>query len=160
MNSDSGSKTSPPTDTPERTPSVSDARLLFGETDIGFVQSVSVNETTITESDQVAIVATIQNTGERTRTFQVNLTVFGETVAIDRVSVQAGATKQVQFVQRFDAAGTYHPEIGGKRTTVRVEPRPGTLVEQTTNRTGQPGFDTMLTLVAIGLGMMAARRRR
>jgi hypothetical protein len=123
------------------------------------VRSVSVNRTTITPGDRVEIVVAVENVNDEPTTVPVELAIFGEVVAVERVTIPGGSTERVRFVQQFDAPGTYHPSVGDVGATVRVEPRSTTPTAETVVPTGQVGFGPLVALLALVLGMLAARRR-
>lgn len=122
------------------------------------VRSISTNRSTVTAGEWVEIVVLVENVNDEPRSVVVDLTLFGEVVAVERVTVPPEATERVRFVQKFDAPGTYHPSVAGVGTTIRVEERPGTLAERTVGSPGQVGFGALAALLALVIGTLVARR--
>lgn len=122
------------------------------------VRSISTNRSTVTAGEWVEIIVLVENVNDEPRNMSLDLTLFGEVVAVESVTVPRKATERVRFVQKFDAAGTFHPSVAGVKTTVRVEERPETLAERTLGSPGQVGFEAIATLLALVVGALAARR--
>lgn len=124
------------------------------------VRAVSVNRTTIAAGERVAIVVAVENVNDDPIDVPVELAVFGEVVAVENVTVPGNSTERVRFVQRFDAPGTYHPSVGDRTATVRVQPRSttaNTAAGNTTVPSGQVGFGALAALVALGTVLLRRR---
>ncbi|WP_137286964.1 PKD domain-containing protein [Halorussus salinisoli] len=85
------------------------------------IADVSANESAIAPGEQVAITATVENTGSEAGEREVALTLFGEQVATKTVEVPAHETKRVTFVRRIDAAGNYTATVGNASAELSVE---------------------------------------
>jgi PGF-CTERM protein len=131
--------------------------------DIG-VESVELNRTTLPAGGSVLVTATVTNDGTGDGTEAVGLTVFGEEVASEQVTLGVNESQTVTFVQRFDAVGEYDVLVGEERVTVTVEPNeggdsdPGGEPDDETTTT-TPGFGVVLALLALLAAALLARRR-
>jgi hypothetical protein len=85
------------------------------------VANVSVNESVIAPGEEVAVTATVRNEGSNDGERTIALTLFGEEVATERVSVSANETERVTFVRRVDAAGNYIADVGNETADFSVE---------------------------------------
>jgi PGF-CTERM protein len=118
------------------------------------VADVALNASTIAVGEQVAITATVENTGSKAGEQTVALTLFGEQVATETVEIPAGETREVTFVRQVDSTGTYTAKVGGETATFEV-------TEQGEGDDGPkapdvpvPGFGVgvaLLSLVAVAL---------
>jgi PGF-CTERM protein len=126
--------------------------------------------------EQVTVTATVENTGRADGQHEVSLSVGGEEVATQTVSVAAGETAQVTFDQTFDSGGTYEVSVGDASAEVvvkSVETQTSTTDESSgdsessetattddNNGSGIPGFGVGVSLVALlGAALLALRRR-
>jgi PGF-CTERM protein len=120
------------------------------------VTDVSVNESTIEAAGQVAITATVENAGGETGEQAVTLTLFGEELENETVQVEGGETKEVTFVRRIDASGTYTAEVGGETVEIEVTDSDDGL---TPDAPDVPGFGIGAALVALLAAALLARLR-
>jgi PGF-CTERM protein len=121
------------------------------------VADVSVNESTITAGEQVAITATVENTGDEIGEETVALTLFGEELETQTVEVDGGETADVTFVRQIDAPGTYAPSVGGESAEVEVTAADdGDLGDSAPD---VPGFGVGAALVALLAATLLARLR-
>jgi PGF-CTERM protein len=121
------------------------------------VADVSVNESTIAAGEQVAITATVENTGGEAGEQTVVLTLFGEELENETVRVDGGEKREVTFVRQIDAPGTYTAEVNGETVDVEV-------TESEDDGLGDappdvPGFGFGAALVALLAAALLARLR-
>jgi PGF-CTERM protein len=127
------------------------------------VTSLSLNQTDLTTGESVLVEAEVRNDGAAAGTGSVGLTVFGEQVTAEEVSLEPGETTTVTFVQRFDAVGEYDVIVGDQSQTVTVGTASGGTGggdpgEETTTTT--PGFGLAVAVLALlGAALLATRRR-
>lgn len=121
------------------------------------VTDLSLNSSTVIAGESVEVTATVENLGGASGSKSVALSLFGEQVATKNVSVPAGENAQVTFVQQVDAPGKYDVQVGEQTAELSVksqEKRGGA------GGTGMvPGFGIGVTLVALVIAVLLARRR-
>lgn len=123
------------------------------------VESVSMNERSIEPGDTVKISAVITNDGRLDGDYTADLTVFGERVDSQTVSVPAGESVTVTFSQTFNAPGTYEILVDGQSTEVAVAGETTRSTEDVpTSAPGQPGFTAGLALMVLCIVALVARR--
>ena len=150
---DSGSddeETETPTSTPETQPA-----------DIS-VTALEANRTTVGTGQAIEFTATVENAGDESGNYTVELELFGETVAEQTVELAGGETTTVSFVQSIDATGSYTARAGDQSVEVTVQSAAsgGTGTATQTN-TSTPGFGPVAVLLAlIALAGLAVGRRR
>lgn len=121
------------------------------------VADVSLNTSTIAAGEQVAVVATVENTGGKVGEVNVTLTMFGEELASETVRVQPGETNRVTFDRRVDAAGTYTVDVNGETAELKVQ---NSSDENGDDKApGVPGFGIGAALVALVGAALLARLR-
>jgi PGF-CTERM protein len=123
------------------------------------VADVSVNESTIAAGEQVAVTATVENTGSRTVEETVALTLFGEQVATRTVEVPGGETREVTFVRQIDAAGAYTAKVGNETAVVEVTDE-GSDDGPSAPEVPIPGFGVGAAVVALIAAVLLARLRK
>ncbi|MFC4549662.1 MULTISPECIES: PKD domain-containing protein [Halorussus] len=124
--------------------------------DAAGVTDLSLNASTISAGDSVAITATVENTATVEVTKTVTLTLFGEQLATKNVTVPAGETEQVRFVQQVASSGEYTVDVNGERRSLSVQS------DQESDgpvAPGVPGFGVGVTLVALVAAALLARYR-
>jgi PGF-CTERM protein len=139
------------------------------------IAGVSVSDDRVAPGDRAAVTATVTNDGLAEGTHEVELTVDGEVVATESVTVPADSTREVEFARSFDEPGVYQVSVGGERVEVVVEgietteattteagPATTEPTETTTESStdgGVPGFGVGAALVALLGAALLARRR-
>jgi PGF-pre-PGF domain-containing protein len=137
------------------------------------VTDATLDATTITAGESVAVTATVENTGTREGEFTANLTVDGSVVASESVSLDVGESTTVTLDATLDETGSHAVAVSGVQAgSVQVE-SPTTSTTTTTTATAttttvvtEPGgfdFVALLALVAVlvaVLGLFALARRR
>ena len=88
------------------------------------VTSLTVSPDQVAPGQEVMVSATVENVGPVEGFYEATLTVDGETVDTEAVSLAPGARQTVSFVLVKDEVGTYSVEIGGARGTLKVAERP------------------------------------
>lgn len=129
------------------------------------VENVTVNRTTVTAGEPVRVTATVVNGWSSNETRRIHLRMFGETVDSRSVTVPANSAREVSFVRRIAAPGTYEVnvrEAGTEVTVVAAEGSasaspPSGLPEVT--RIETPGFTSLAALVGLLGALLVARRR-
>jgi PGF-CTERM protein len=125
----------------------------------------------------VAVNATVRNYRTANGTFPAELRVDEEGVATENVTIDAGAAATVDFEYTPTAAGTFNVAVNDRQagqlqvatttttttttatTTVNTTTATTTTAPTTTTR-GQPGFGTLLALLAVVAAALLAARRR
>ncbi|WP_224448758.1 PGF-pre-PGF domain-containing protein [Haloprofundus salilacus] len=85
----------------------------------------SLADSTVTVGQTTDVSASVENTGDATGTYTVELTANGEVIQTQDVTVPAGESKDVSFSVAFDEAGEYDLGINGESLgllTVQDEP--------------------------------------
>jgi len=139
------------------------------------IAGVSVSDDRVAPGDRATVTATVTNDGLAAGTHEVELTVDGEVVATESVTVPADSTREVEFARSFDEPGVYQVSVGGERAEVVVEgietteattteagPATTEPTETTTESStdgGVPGFGVGAALVALLGAALLARRR-
>ena len=145
------------------------------------VTSVALSSQRVEPGKSVTVFVTVENTGRADGTRTVNLTVGGEVVATENVSVGAGEKELVSFERTFDASGVYEVSVDDEATELVVEGIETNTTTTTTTATttedatgedttststttndspGVPGFGVGVSLVALlGAALLALRRR-
>jgi PGF-CTERM protein len=150
---------------------VSDATYAVGidRPSIG-VTDLSVESQRVDADDTVSVLATVENDGRAEGTHEVRLSVGGDVVATETVSVEAGSTTDVSLSHQFEESGVYDVSVEGEDAEVvveEVESQSETSDEsgavETTDSTndsgGVPGFGVSVSLVALlGAALLALRR--
>ncbi|UPV99882.1 PKD domain-containing protein [Halorussus gelatinilyticus] len=122
------------------------------------VADVSVNESSITAGQHVAVTATVENRGSASGERTLSLSLFGEEVAAKQVNLSAGERAEVTFVRRIDAAGNYTAEVGNATAAVSVaEKRDGG--ESPSPDVPIPGFGVGVSVAALVAALLALRKR-
>ncbi|WP_254861586.1 CARDB domain-containing protein [Halovivax gelatinilyticus] len=86
------------------------------------VTSVDVSPTQIEVGDSVDVTAVVENFGDAAGSTTLSLTVDGEEVATESVSLEADEETTVEFTKAFDEAGEYNLAVDGVDAgTVTVE---------------------------------------
>jgi PGF-CTERM protein/PGF-pre-PGF domain-containing protein len=137
------------------------------------VTDVSISSQRVEPGETVTAVVTVENDGRADGTREVSLTIGGEVVATQTVSVEAGETTEVTFEHTPDASGVYEVSVDDEATELVVEgietstPTEDASDEDETDETtttndspGVPGFGVGVSLVALlGAALLALRRR-
>ena len=84
--------------------------------------SISPDEVKIGE--EVTVTITLTNTGGQSGSYEVILKIDNVVVDIEKVTLSAGAGKQVAFTTFRDSAGTYTVDVNGKTGEFTVKPAP------------------------------------
>jgi len=128
------------------------------------VEDARVNRSTVTAGGSVRITATVVNPYVTTETRRIWLVVFDEVVDAQNVTVPAGSTREVTFVRRITAPGTYEAEVNEASVTFTVvagettSEAAGTGTETTSQEA--PGFTALAAVVGLLVVAMLVRRRR
>jgi len=85
------------------------------------IAGVSVADDRVAPGDRATVTATVTNDGLAEGTHEVELTVDGEVVATESVTVPADSTREVEFTRSFDEPGVYRVSVGGERAEIVVE---------------------------------------
>jgi len=112
------------------------------------------------------VTATVENVGTGVGTHAVELTVDGEVVATETVTLAAGESTTVEFDRAFDA-GDHEVAIGSATVgTVSASEGENGMGDERNQQTkggssgsGIPGFGLPATLVALVGALLFARRR-
>ncbi|WP_276301916.1 S8 family serine peptidase [Halorussus lipolyticus] len=132
------------------------------------VSTSSLNATEVTADEAVAVTATVENVGSGEGTHTVELTVDGEVVASEDVTLASGESASVEFVRTFSAGD--HEIAVGSATAGTLSVSSATTEkgmsddrdEQTkggSSGSGIPGFGLPAALVALLGALLLARRR-
>ena len=128
------------------------------------VEDVTVNRSTVAVGQPVRITATVVNPYVTTETRRIWLIVFGEVVDAQNVTVPSGSTRQVSFVRRITAPGTYEAEVN--EATVNFTVTAGEAATSEGARTGTgtasqeaPGFTALAAIVGLLAVVLLARHR-
>ena len=136
------------------------------------VTDLSVGSASVEPGASVTVTATVRNTGHAAGEQTVELTIGGEVVATETVSVAAGETTDVTFEYAASESGVYEVAVGGQNAELVVEGVETTTtddesssVETTTatttdNSSGIPGFGVGVALVALVAAALVALRRQ
>jgi hypothetical protein len=129
------------------------------------VTDLAVADRTVTAGERFDITATVANTGYAEGSERVELVLFGEVVATERVSVPAGETATVTFTREIQAAGTYDVAAGNASTSVDViaaNDATGSTTESDGDASSAPvpGFGIGAAAFALVVAVVAALRRR
>ncbi|WP_458205807.1 S8 family serine peptidase [Haladaptatus sp. NG-SE-30] len=137
------------------------------------VADVTLSAEEVPPGEKVTVRATVENTGGSKGTFEVALTLDGETVEKKTVRVAPGKSKTVTFSRTFSEAGTYDVTVNdvsaGSIDVVQADQTTtsGSSSDDsgdggddgaTENEGGQPGFGVFVSLVALA-GFALVRRR-
>ncbi|WP_134670891.1 PKD domain-containing protein [Halorussus marinus] len=138
------------------------------------IAGLSVPGDRVAPGDRATVTATVANDGLAEGTHEVELTVDGEVVATESVTVPADSTREVEFARQFDDPGVYQVSVDDERAEIVVEgietaeatteagPATSESTETTTESTtdgGVPGFGVGAALVAVLAAALIARRR-
>jgi len=83
---------------------------------------VSLASERIRTGEPVVVEATFENTGSGEATTRANVSMFGEVVAVERVTVPAGGEETLRVERTVDAAGNYSVGVAGQERSVEVRP--------------------------------------
>gem|GEM_PF-5789366 len=125
------------------------------------VTGPSLNRTTVATDSPVAVTATVTNAGGIEGRYTLKLHMFGTVVASRQVTLQPGETRDVRFVRRVSAPGTYNVSVGDRTKALTVTGK-----SQEANSFpavsggGQPGFGVPVALLALLAAALLALRRR
>ncbi|WP_128478278.1 PKD domain-containing protein [Halorussus pelagicus] len=129
------------------------------------VTDLSVGSESVKSGESVEVTATVENTGHADATRKVELTVGGEAVTAETVSVAADETAEVTFTHALARSGVTELGVGDASAEVMVEQATtdeSNGVETTTpgNSSGVPGFGIGVALVALVAAALVALRRQ
>jgi hypothetical protein len=79
-----------------------------------------VNESTVASGDPVGVVATVANSANESRSFTLELEMFGDVVDVRDIEVPAGETRTVTFVREIQAPGEYAAAVGNASASIVV----------------------------------------
>lgn len=118
------------------------------------VTALEPDSATVAPGETVTLVATVAN--DAAVPGRADLKLVGDGVAeseteTESVRLGAGETATVEFTTRLETSGEHELRVGGRSTTVRVEPA----VVST-----QPGFGVPVALAAFALLVLSAAPRR
>ncbi|WP_276253017.1 CARDB domain-containing protein [Halomontanus rarus] len=120
------------------------------------VGDAELSESEIAAGDSVDVTATVSNTGEESGTHTAELTVDGDVVAEQDVTLEGGESDTVTFTETFDDAGEYDVAVddssAGTLTVVAEDD------DDDGDDDGLPGFGALVAIVAL-LGTIALRVR-
>ncbi|WP_232687039.1 hypothetical protein [Halobacterium zhouii] len=128
------------------------------------VVDVTVNKSTVQAGKPVGVVATVANAASESRSFTLELHMFGEVIAVRDVDVPAGETRTVTFVREIEAPGKYTAAVDGVTATVVVESAQLNDAGATTDASDldtsiRTPLGTLLPLVALAAALALAFRR-
>ncbi|WP_162524351.1 choice-of-anchor D domain-containing protein [Halobellus captivus] len=131
------------------------------------VTDANLESTEIATGDSVDVTATVENTGSSSGTFTANLTVDGEVVSQESVTVDAGSSETVTFSQTFESAGSYDISVSGTTAgtlTVTEETSPTTTTTQPDDEPEQDGINfallgLLVLVIAVLIGVFVYWRR-
>ncbi|WP_207590098.1 CARDB domain-containing protein [Halomontanus rarus] len=122
------------------------------------VSDADLSESEIAAGDSVDVTATVSNTGEESGTHTAELTVDGDVVAEQDVTLEGGESDTVTFTETFDDAGEYDVAVddssAGTLTVVAEDDDD----DDDGDDDGLPGFGALIAIVAL-LGTIALRVR-
>lgn len=129
------------------------------------VEDARVNRSTVAVGEPVLISATVVNPYSTAATRRVWLRVFGEVVDVRNVTVPSESTRQVSFVRRVAAPGTYEAYVNDASVTFAVTAAASaTSAAGTTTgaeSTGQaPGFTAPVAVLGVLAALLLGWRRR
>ena len=84
------------------------------------VTSLSISPDEVTPGQKATVSATVENVGLGEGTYEATLTVDGETVDTEAVSLSPGASQAVSFMLAKNKVGTYSVEIGPLKGALKV----------------------------------------
>ena len=128
------------------------------------VEDARVNRSTVAAGDPIRISATVVNPYVTTETRRIWLVVFDEVVDAQNVTVPAGSTREVSFVRRISAPGTYEAEVNEASVSFTVTAGETTTSGATGTGAGTasqeaPGFTALAAVVGLLVVALLARRR-
>lgn len=158
--------TAPPTTAPPTTQSTTTAPPTSTAPGDGVVD-VTANKSTVEAGNPVGVVATVANSAGESRSFTLELSMFGEVVSVRDVDVPAGETRAVTFVREIEAPGEYTAVVGNESATVVVVENSSSNGSGTTDASGlddvgtsiRAPLGTLLPLVALLAAFALAFRR-
>ena len=127
------------------------------------VADVTLSDSTVESGGTVTVTAKVTNDGGAAGSYTVDLTAFGEVVDSRDLTLDAGESRSVTFVQRMSSPGAYDLSVNGENATLQVTGSTATETSDgtsTTNGSGQPGFGVTAALVAVLATLVATLRRR
>jgi PGF-CTERM protein len=129
------------------------------------VESVSVNRSTVPSGEPVRITATVVNGWESTATRRVHLRLFDEVVDARNVTVPGESAREVSFVRRIAAPGTYEANVREAGTTFTVVAEETSSPAEVTGLpevTGvqTPGFTALAAVLGVLGALLLAQSRR
>ncbi|MXV63787.1 PGF-CTERM sorting domain-containing protein [Natronorubrum sp. JWXQ-INN-674] len=117
------------------------------------VTSASLSEDEIEVGDDVDVTATVENSGGDSGTFTAELTVDGDVVAEEDVTVDSGDSETVTFTESFEETGEFEIAVSGTSAgTLTVDDDSGLLPV--------PGFGPAVAVLALlSVALLIARRQ-
>jgi len=110
------------------------------------ITETTLEKTEIEPGEGVGVSATVANTGDESGTFEVELSVDGETRETTRIELLGGEKTSVQFTEAFDEAGEYDLAVNGVSAgTLTVEDKEDDGTERSSvdvTGDGNPATDT------------------
>ncbi|MCU4799797.1 hypothetical protein OB920_05385 [Halobacteria archaeon HArc-gm2] len=97
------------------------------------IVDVTVSAMSVTEGDPVELTATLENAGDAPGQRTVALSVDGEDVATERVTLDPGENRTVTLSHRFGQAGTYRVWVGPYWNAIDVAPADSSGATSTTS---------------------------
>ena len=90
------------------------------------VSSLGISPTAVYTGEAVNITIRVTNSGGQSASYQVVLKINGEAEAVNEVTLDAGASKQLSFTTAKETAGIYSVDINGATGTFEIKPIPVT----------------------------------
>ncbi|WP_137284875.1 S8 family serine peptidase [Halorussus salinisoli] len=134
------------------------------------VSDATLDASSVEMGEEVTVTATVENVGTGEGTYTVELTMDGEVVATEQVTLAGGEETTVEFVRTFEA-GEHAVAVGSTEAgvlTVSADGSDDAAIDDEENRgtkqsgqgsgPGIPGFGIPAALAALLLGALLARR--
>jgi PGF-pre-PGF domain-containing protein len=128
-----------------------------GEADLA-VTGAELSATELAPGETVEVTATVENDGRQDGTAEIALTIDGETVATETVTVAAGESTTVTFTHAFDAAGDYEIAVeDASAGSLSVQDDETTTLATTTEAPGgdDDGIGAIAVVVVVFLVILA-----
>ncbi len=128
-----------PTSTPESIPTETPAPTQEPLASAAFqISDLTINPAEVEPGGKVTITAKLKNIGDTKGTYTVKLFINNSAMTESEVTLPAGATEKLRFVDYEEVPGTYIVTLG-ERTEQFVVVEPGELTEPNNQETVTPG---------------------